>query len=124
MQTFFFSMIPEEFAKFSKKFEVGFLYWIEDERPTMIRTEFQITTDKVLVEPIESEFLQSPEVSETATLLFANPYYTERCEMGIVKGKLKMHGEDGLEIEAHDITWTFSFDLDEYPERLVRRWKG
>jgi hypothetical protein len=43
--------------------------------------------------------------------------------MGIVKGKLKKNGAGGLEIEAHNITWTNSFDLDEYPERLVRRWK-
>jgi hypothetical protein len=116
-------MIPEEFAEFSKKFEVGFLYWIEDGKPTMIRAGFQITAGTVLVEPCESELLRSPEVGVKTTLLFANPYYAERCEMGIVKGRLKEDGADGLEIEAHDVTWTYSFDLDQYPDRLLRRWR-
>lgn len=116
-------MIPEEFAEFSKKFDVGFLFWIEDEKPTMIRTGFQITKDMVLVKPSESELVSAPGVGMNATLLFANPHYTERCEMGIVKGKLKEDKTGGLEIESHDITWTTSFDLDKYPKRLVRRWR-
>jgi|GEM_PF-5496971 len=115
-------MFPVEFTKFSKKFEVGFLYWIENDTPTMIQTDFQITTDKITVKPFESKYFQSPDAGVKTTLLFANHHYTEQCEMGIVKGVLVKHG-DTLEIEPHDITWTFSFDVNEYPKRLARRWR-
>ena len=117
-------MVPEDFLEFSKKFESGFLYWIEDDRPLMIRADFQNTGEKIDVTPRKSSFIKAPAPGFSVTLLFANPFYTERCEMGIVKGELKAGGEEGsLEIVAHDIMWTFSFDLDEYPERLVRRWR-
>ncbi|MFV2040820.1 MAG: hypothetical protein ACC644_02405 [Candidatus Hydrothermarchaeales archaeon] len=117
-------MLPEDFLEFSKKFEGGFLYWIEDDKPLMIRADFQITGEKVDVTPRESNFIKAPAPGLPATLLFANPFYTERCEMGVVKGELKAGGGKGrLEIVAHDITWTLSFDLNEYPERLVRRWR-
>jgi hypothetical protein len=117
-------MLPEAFLEFSKKFETGFLYWIEDDRPLMILADFKTTGKTVNVTPKESSFIKAPTPGFSATLLFANPFYTERCEMGIVKGELKAGGEDGsLEIVAHDITWTFSFDVNDYPERLVRRWR-
>ncbi len=116
-------MLPKDFLEFSKKFEVGFLSWIEEDKPSMIRADFKITGGRINITPKKSSLIKAAAPGSKVTLLFANPYYTERCEMGLVKGKLKEDGTGGLEIEAHDITWTFGFDLDEYPERLVKRWK-
>jgi hypothetical protein len=114
-------MIPEEFVAFSSGFEVGFLVWIKDDRPTMVKTDFAISKDDIRLDPGEYDPLRLPIPGSRVTLIFANPLYTERCEMGIIKGALK--GVIGsLEIEPHDITWTLSFDVNKYPDRLVRRW--
>ncbi len=115
-------MIPEEFVDFSKGFEVGFLVWIKDGRPTMKRSDFRVSSDKVVVEPYEYDPLRLPMKGEKVTLIFANPLYTERCEMGIIKGNFRK-GTDTLEILPVDITWTLAFDIDTYPERILRRWR-
>lgn len=115
-------MIPEEFVEFSAGFEVGFLAWISDGKPTMERTDFLISQEKIVVEPKEYDPLRLPAEGTKVALIFANPWYAERCEMGIVKGILIKEG-NRLEIDAYDITWTFSFNIDRYPEKLVKRWK-
>jgi len=116
-------MMPEEFVDFSQRFEVGFLAWIINAKPTMGRTDFTITREKIRIEPQEYDPLRLPSTGSKVTLIFANPYYTERCEMGIVKGTLKRDSA-GLEIEPLDITWSLAFDLERHPDRIVKRWKG
>lgn len=116
-------MIPEEFVAFSADFEAGFLVWIEDKKPTMLRTDFIITSKRIVLKTEEYDPLRLPKKNQNVTLVFSNPYYTEKCKMGIVKGVLyKING--GFEVEPKDITWTFDFDLNTYPESLSKRWKA
>jgi hypothetical protein len=115
-------MIPEEFIKFSERFEVGFLVWIVDDKPTMELSDFLISREKILVEPKEYDPLRLPPIGSRVTLIFANPWYTERCEMGVVKGALVREGES-LVIEPHDITWSLSFEVNRYPDKIVKRWR-
>jgi hypothetical protein len=42
--------------------------------------------------------------------------------MGMVRGDLKLEG-DKWKIDPLEITWTLAFDVDRYPERIVKRWK-
>jgi hypothetical protein len=114
-------MIPEEFVKFSERFEVGFLVWIVEDKPTMKLFNFLISREKILVEPKEYDPLRLPPIGSRVTLIFANPWYTEMCEMGIIKGVLGREGETNI-IEPHAITWSLSFDVNRYPERIVKRW--
>ncbi len=116
-------MIPEEFVDFSAGFEIGFIVWIEDRKPTMLRTDVIITPEKIILKPREYDPLRLPRKGQKVTLAFSNPYYTEKCKMGIVKGLLHMVG-GVFELEPKEITWTFDFDLDTYPERLARRWRA
>jgi hypothetical protein len=115
-------MIPEEFVEFSLRFETGFLAWIIDNKPTMQRTDFSISKDNVIIEPTEYDTLRLPGEGEKVTLIFANQWYTERCEMGVVSGVLEREGQT-LKLEPHKITWSLSFDINEYPEKIVKRWR-
>ncbi|RMF89854.1 MAG: hypothetical protein D6733_05380 [Methanobacteriota archaeon] len=115
-------MLPVEFAEFSRRFEVGFLVWIKDEAPTMRRCDFHITTEKIGITPMEYDPLRLPQAGSKVALVFANPWYTERCEMGVVRGVLQ--GEmDSLEIEPWEIIWSVAWDVEHYPERIIRRWR-
>jgi hypothetical protein len=115
-------MLPEEFVEFSNRFEIGFLTWIRDEKPTMERTYFLISTKKISVKPLEYDPFRIPPIGSKVTLIFANPWYAEKCEMGMVRGDLKLEG-DKWKIDPLEITWTLAFDVDRYPERIVKRWK-
>ncbi len=115
-------MIPEEFVEFSKRFEVGFLVWINSNGPTMGRTDFFIDSMKVKVEPTEYDPLRLPAPGSKVSLIFANEWYTNRCEMGLIKGILTADGSDKV-IQPLDITWSLSFDVDKYPDRIVKSWR-
>jgi len=114
-------MIPEEFVEFSRSYQIGFLVWIARGRPTMRRTEFVVEEDRVRLRLKEEGGGGLPASGERVTLAFANPWYTERCEMGIVSGELRRR-EGCVEIEPHRIIWALSFDIKTYPERIVKRW--
>ncbi len=115
-------MIPDEFVDFSTDFEVAFIIWNTGEGPSMGRTGFNITQERISIEPFEYDILRLPRSRDKVTLVFSNPYYTENCSMGIVKGILHSK-EEGYELDPQEIIWTLSFDLDFYPERLMKRWK-
>lgn len=85
-------------------------------------TDFRVNPERVVIDPREYDPFRLPHPGEKVTLVFANPFYTDRCEMGIVKG-IFLKERDRYFIEPYHITWTLSFDVDEYPERLVKRWK-
>jgi hypothetical protein len=111
-----------EFVNFSAGFEIGFLVWVSNGKPTMERTSFSISADRILLEPKEYDPLRLPGAGERVSLVFANPMYTERCEMGIVRGAF-LRRPGSLEIEPHEVIWALSFDVAHYPDRIVKRWK-
>ncbi|MEE8168612.1 MAG: hypothetical protein V3T58_07050 [Candidatus Hydrothermarchaeales archaeon] len=109
-------MLPEDFVDYSKKFEVGFLASVNGSKPNIDIVDFEVSKDSI---KITGENLPEGGVC----LVFANEWFSEKSEMAQVQGVLakKLEG-DGYELAPNKIFWTFSFDVEEYPEKIVRRW--
>ncbi|MFQ5975674.1 MAG: hypothetical protein ACE5J5_05110 [Candidatus Hydrothermarchaeales archaeon] len=108
-------MLPEDFVEYAKRFEVGFLTTVKDEKPDIKVVSFEVKKDKIIVKDGDL-----PE--EDVSLVFSNSHYTEEAEMVQIQGVLKKDDE-GYQLVAEKIFWTLPFDLDKKSDVIIKRWR-
>ncbi|MFQ6136510.1 MAG: hypothetical protein ACE5PM_04960 [Candidatus Hydrothermarchaeales archaeon] len=107
-------MIPEDFVEYSKRFNVGFLTLLHGDNPHIRIVNFKVSKDTITVDDGD---LPEGEVA----LVFANELYSERSEMAQVVGNLRKD-HDQYELTPDKIFWTLSFDINVYPDEIIKRW--
>jgi len=115
-------MIPKDFIGFSQDFEVGFLSWIDNGRPSMARCEFKVSKENITLKPFFPSSETQPLNGSKITLTFSNHLYAEKCKMGIISGQLNISG-NSFWLDPFKVLLTFDFDLETYPDRLVKTWQ-
>ncbi len=108
-------MLSEDFVEYARRFEVGFLTTVRDEKPDIKIVSFEIKDDKIIVKDGD---LPEEEVS----LVFCNSDYADKTEMAQIKGVLRKES-DGYEVVGDKIFWTLPFDLDKKPDVIIKRWR-
>lgn len=109
------SMLPEDFVEYARRFDVGFLTTVKDEKPDIKIVSFEIKGDKIIVQDGD---LPEEEVS----LVFSNSDYAENAEMAQIQGVLRKNS-DVYELVAEKIFWTLPFDLNKKPDVIIKRWR-
>jgi len=108
-------MLPKDFMDYARRFDVGFLTTVTDEKPDIKIVSFEIKGDKIIV---KNGDLSEEEVS----LVFSNSDYAEKAEMAQIQGILRKDSA-GYELVAEKIFWTLPFDLDKKPDVIIKRWR-
>ena len=109
-------MLPEDFLAYARRFEVGFLTTVMDEKPDIRIVSFEVKGDRIIVTDGD---LPEGDVS----LVFANTEYAEKAEMAQIQGVLKKDNERGYELVPDNVFWTLPFDLDNKPDTIIKRWR-
>jgi len=108
-------VFPEDFIKYSKKFDVGFLGTIGEKGPDIKLVHFEIDERGVVIH--DGEF---PEAK--ACLAFSNDEYVWKSENASVIGQLENNNSEYI-LTPEKAVWTIGFDIRNWPQRIVKRWK-
>jgi len=116
---------PEEFIEFSKKFKIGFLSWIEENRPKIELVEFKVEKEHVEIETAKEVKISGD--GSKAALILENPFYTEKCEFALIQGTLSgAEKSSRFLLFPEKIIWSLAFNLNnfpKFPEMVIKRWK-
>jgi len=117
--------LPEEFIEFSKKFEIGFLSWTEENMPKIELAEFKVEKEHIEIETAKEVKISGD--GSKAALILENPFYTEKCEFALIQGTLSEAGKNsGFLLFPEKAIWSLAFDLSsfpKFPEKVIKRWK-
>lgn len=108
-------MLPEDFLKYSRGFDFGFLVTVKEGVPVIDFVDFETSRDYIT---IKNHGLKEG----SACLVFANERYSENSLMAQVNGELKK-ADEGFRLMPKKAFWTYPFTLDSYPTEIVRRWR-
>lgn len=109
-------MLPKEFVDYAKKFEIAFLATIENGKPNIRIVEFEVSEMGI---KIAGDSLPLG----MACMVLANEFYSEKSETACIEGML-VNGAGGFELVPRKIMWTTQFSLEEFPKKIIHRWKA
>ncbi len=109
-------MLPSDFLDYARRYEIGFLTTVKDEKPDIKIVSFEVKDNRIIVSDGD---LPEGDVS----LVFANTEYAEKAEMAQIQGVLKKDTEGDYELVPDNVFWTIPFDLDNKPDTIIKRWR-